>query len=333
MRILVTGGLGFIGSNFIRYVLARNEEIQVINIDSMSYGANPSNLVDLESFKRYRFVKGDAADRGTLEPFFNDLDAVVNFAAETHVDRSIVVPSPFLYSNVYGTFALLEMARKHDIRGFVQVSTDEVYGAANDASYTEEDRLNPSNPYAASKAAADMFVLSYWKTYGLRSIISRSTNNFGPYQFPEKLIPKVIIRAIRNLPVPLYGTGKNIRDWLYVIDHCEALDLILNKGREGEIYNVSAGNEFSNLEVASSILAFIGKSPKLIALVQDRPGHDFRYSLNSSKIRREMGWSPRHAFDQALAKTVEWYLKNESWWSPLATDDVLDPTPWTKTFN
>jgi len=332
MKLLVTGGLGFIGSNFIRYMLGRYKEVHVTNIDNLSYGANPANLRDFDSLNNYRFVNGNAADLEVLEPLFTNVDAMVHFAAETHVDRSIVKPRAFLESNVYGTFNLLEMARKHDVGRFVHVSTDEVYGTANDASYAEENRLNPSNPYAASKAAADMFVLAYRKTYGLNTIITRCTNNFGPYQFPEKLIPKVIIRAVRNLSVPLYGTGKNIRDWIYVTDHCEALDLILSRGRVGEIYNISAGNEFSNLDVARSILRIIGKSFTLITLVEDRPGHDFRYSLNSSKTRRELGWRSRNSFNEALAKTVKWYLKNESWWGPLATDNVLDPTPWTKTF-
>ncbi|HDJ89555.1 MAG TPA: dTDP-glucose 4,6-dehydratase, partial [Thermoprotei archaeon] len=254
---------------------------------------------------------------------------IVNFAAETHVDRSIVNPRIFLESNTIGTFNLLEAARKYnpDVR-FIQVSTDEVYSDISSGSYREVDRLKPSSPYAASKAAADMFCLAYHRTYGLDVIITRCTNNFGPYQFPEKLIPKTIIRAIKNLPIPIYGSGKNIRDWIYVLDHCEALDIILKKGRSGEIYNISAGNEIAVIDIVKSILKILDKPENLIMFVEDRPGHDFRYSLDSSKIRSELGWTPRYEFSEALEYTVKWYIYNENWWKPLVNERVLHPTPW-----
>jgi dTDP-glucose 4,6-dehydratase len=329
VRLLVTGGLGFIGSNFIRYVLSKYREVEVVNLDKMGIGSNPKNLEDLEGDERYRFVKGDLLDFDLVSRLVREVDAVVNFAAETHVDRSIANPRAFLESNTVGTFNLLEAARLNNPRlRIVHVSTDEVYSDILLGSYREEDRLKPSSPYAASKAAADMFCLAYHRTYGLDVVVTRCTNNFGPYQFPEKLIPKTIIRASLGMKVPIYGTGRNVRDWIYVLDHCEALDLVLEKGRSGEIYNISSGNELDNLTLVKKVLRIMGKDEGLIEFVEDRPGHDVRYSLDSSKIRRELGWRPRRSLEEALKETVEWYLKNEWWWRPLADERVLHPTPW-----
>lgn len=329
MRLLVTGGLGFIGSNFIRYMLDNYRDIKIINVDKLSYGSNPANLKDYEHDSRYEFVKGDIADVKLMEKLVKGVDAVVNMAAETHVDRSIADPWPFFRSNVEGVLSILEAIRHNakDVR-LVHVSTDEVYGDILKGSFTEGDRLKPSSPYAATKAAADMFCLAYHRTYGLDVVITRCTNNFGPYQFPEKLIPKTIIRAYLGMKIPIYGSGRNVRDWIYVLDHCEALRLVLEKGRAGEIYNISSYNEYENIEVVRRILKIMGKDESIIEFVEDRPGHDVRYSIDSTKIRTQLGWRPRHSFDEALEETVEWYLKNEWWWRPIATEEVLHPTPW-----
>lgn len=331
MKLLVTGGLGFIGSNFIRYTLEKYSDTEVVNLDAMKYGSNPENLRDLKDDDRYTFIKGDICDYELISKLIREknIDIIINFAAETHVDRSISNPYSFLQSNVIGVFTILEAIRKHnpEIR-LVHVSTDEVYGDIIKGSFKEEDRLKPSSPYSASKAAADMFVLSYVRTYGLDAMITRCTNNYGPYQFPEKLIPKTIIRASMNLKVPIYGTGKNVRDWIYVLDHCEAIDLVMREGEKGEIYNISSGEEKTNLEVVKTILDLIGKDKSLIEFVEDRPGHDLRYSLDSSKIREELGWKPKHSFKEGIRETVKWYLENEWWWKPLADEKVLHPTPW-----
>jgi dTDP-glucose 4,6-dehydratase len=329
MKLLVTGGLGFIGSNFCRHIIKKHSDYELINLDKVGIGANPANLRDIEGDKRYTFIKGDICNPQFVDKIVRDVDAVVNIAAETHVDRSIADPYFFLQNNTVGTFTILEAVRKHSKKvKLVHVSTDEVYGSALEGSFTENDPPTPSNPYSASKAAADMFVLSYQKTYGLNASITRCTNNFGPYQLPEKLIPKTIIRALRNLTVPIYGSGINIRDWLYVQDHCEAIDLVLREGKAGEIYNVSAGNEITNVEIAKKILAILHKPDSLITFVEDRPGHDIRYSLDSTKIRSMLGWQPSFSFQESLESTVQWYVENERWWTPLATDAILDPTPW-----
>jgi len=329
MNILVTGGLGFIGSNFCRHILTQNPNCKIINLDKMGIGANPENLKDIENHKRYKFIKGDIQNPKLVAQLVKDVDAVVNIAAETHVDRSIKTPIEFMQNNTQGTFNILEAMRRHNRHArLIQVSTDEVYGQAIEGSFSEENTLKPSNPYSASKAAADMFITAYHKTYRLNAIITRCTNNFGPYQHPEKLVPKTIIRAIRDNPVPLYGSGQNIRDWIYVTDHCEAIAMVLEKGKPGEIYNISSGNELPNRELVRKILQILGKPENLIAHVEDRPGHDVRYSLNSSKIRKELGWKPKFSFEKALKATVQWYRQNENWWKPLATEETLHPTPW-----
>jgi len=329
MKLLVTGGLGFIAGNLIRYMLSKQSDIKVTNIDNLSIGANPANLRDVGKDPRYSFVKGDITNLKLMSKLMKGVDVVVNSAAETHVDRSIANPRPFLESNTIGTFTVLEAVRRSNSTAkLVHVSTDEIYGDILESSFKESDRLKPSNPYAATKAAADMFVLAYHRTYGLEAAITRSTNNFGPYQHPEKLIPKTIIRACLNLPVPVYGQGKQVRDWIYVLDHCEALSQVIERGKPGEIYNISSGNEMSNLQVVQSVLQLLDKSEDLIEFVEDRPGHDLRYSLDSSKIRSKLGWSPKHSFKEALEETTGWYVKNESWWKTLASKKVLHPTPW-----
>lgn len=329
MYFLITGGLGFIGSNFIRYTLKRYEDAQITNLDKISYGANPANLKDIEQDERYSFIKGDICDEKIIGKLVKNVDVIVNFAAESHVDRSIANPRPFLKSNVEGVLTILEAIRNlnRDIR-FIQVGTDESYGDILEKSFTESDSLKPSSPYAASKASADLFCKAYYKTHNLDIVIARCTNNFGPYQFPEKLIPKTIVRAHLDLKIPIYGSGKNVRDWIYVIDHCDALIRILEKGKPGEIYNISGGNELENIEIVEAILDLMNKQKSLIEFVEDRPGHDVRYSLNSSKIKNELNWEPKYVFPSALDKTVKWYLKNNSWWKQLATDQIIHPTPW-----
>jgi len=329
MKLLVTGGLGFIGSNFCRLMLAKHPEIELINVDKIGMGANPANLHDIENDKRYTFIKGDICNPLLMNRLVHQVDAVVNIAAETHVDRSIVDPHVFLENNTVGTFIILEAIRRHNHKArLLQVSTDEVYGEASEGSFTENTPLKPSNPYSAAKAAADMFVLSYFKTFGLNVSITRCTNNFGPYQMPEKLIPKTVIRALRDLPIPIYGKGTNIRDWIYVQDHCEALRTVLEKGKAGEIYNVSAGNEIANIDIVKSIICKLQKPESLVTFVEDRPGHDTRYSLDSAKLRRELGWKSNFTFEKCLESTVKWYLDNEHWWTPFATEVILHPTPW-----
>jgi len=327
VRLLVTGGCGFIGSNFIRYMIEKYENVRIVNVDKLSYGSNIKNLRGVDG-SRHELIKGDICDRELMRKLLGSVDAIVNFAAETHVDRSIADPYPFLKSNVEGVVSILEALRsRRDVR-LVHISTDEVYGDVERGSFRESDRLRPSSPYAASKASADMFCLAYRRTYGLDVVIVRLTNTFGPYQFPEKLIPKTVIRAMLGLSIPVYGSGRNVRDWLYVLDACEAIDLALRRGEPGEIYNVSAGNELENIEVVRRILKVMGKDESLIEFVDDRPGHDVRYSLDSTKIRRELGWRPKYAFDEALEATVRWYVENEWWWRPIATEKVLHPTPW-----
>jgi len=317
MRLLVTGGAGFIGSNFIRYIIKKYPKYEVINLDKLTYAGNLDNLKDIENSSNYIFVKGDICDRGIVDGLSKDVDAIVNFAAQTHVDRSIIDASDFINTNIGGTHSLLEATKSHKISRLVHCSTDEVYGSIDEGSFRETSPLNPSSPYAASKAAADMLVCSYWITHHLPVIITRSSNNFGPYQYPEKIIPLFITNALEDKPVPLYGDGMNVRDWLYVIDNCEGIDLILHRGKEGEIYNIGGGNELSNIDLTRMVLKILRKPESLIQPVKDRPGHDRRYSLDYSKIERELGWTPRFDFDRALDETVKWYVDNQWWWKKL----------------
>jgi dTDP-glucose 4,6-dehydratase len=326
-KLLVTGGYGFIGSNFIRSVI--NKYDSLINVDKLTFGSNETNLIDLKNFPNYQSVKGDITDNGLLQVLIENVDAIINFAAESHVDRSISNPEGFVRTNILGVYSILEAIRKcrKEIR-LVHIGSDEEYGEILTGSFAEKDRFSPSSPYAASKAAASVLINAYHRTYGIDAVITRCTNNFGPYQFPEKLIPKTIIRAKLGLKVPIYGSGMNVRDWIYVSDHCEAIDAVLQHGDSGETYNVSSGYELTNLEVVSTIFELMQKPFDLIEYVEDRPGHDLRYSISSSKIREQLGWRPKYTFRAALEKTLEWYLSNEDWWRPLVDDRVLHPTPW-----
>jgi dTDP-glucose 4,6-dehydratase len=326
MRILVTGGMGFIGSNFVKHIISQHE---IVNLDRLSLGSNVENLRSLEANPSYHFVKGDICNEGIMTSLLTDIDAVVNFAAETHVDRSIKDPSTFIESNIVGTFRLLEAERRlgRKIR-HVQVSTDEVYGSCEGVPFTELNRLSPSNPYSATKASGDLLCGAYHKTYGMDVLITRCTNNFGPNQFPEKLIPKTIIRALHDLAIPIYGTGKAVRDWLYVGDHCNAIENVLNRGSSGEVYNISTGNEISVTSLVNQVLDILGKPESLISHVRDRPGHDMRYSLSSSKLRESLGWRPEYDFSESLRRTVEWYVENKMWWGPLTSPEILSTTPW-----
>ena len=317
--LLVTGGAGFIGSNFIHYILKKYPEYKVINLDKLTYAGNLENLRDVEDNPNYMFIRGDIADKKIVDKIFDSrkIDAVINFAAESHVDRSIEDPGIFIQTDIYGAYVLLEAMRKYNSGIFLQISTDEVYGSIEKGSFKEEDPLKPNSPYSASKAGAEMIVRSFYKTYGTPVIITRTTNNFGPYQFPEKLIPLFITNLIDNIKVPLYGDGMNVRDWIYVEDNCIALDIILHRGRIGEVYNIGAGNEKQNIWITKKIIEIMGKSEDMIEPVTDRPGHDRRYSVDCSKIKNEFNWNATYDFEEALEKTVHWYINNEDWWRPL----------------
>jgi dTDP-glucose 4,6-dehydratase len=329
MKFLVCGGYGFIGSAFIRNHLENNPNDEIINIDNMSLGSNKANL-DMLKNANYRHEKGDISNLKLVEKLSKDVDVIINFAAETHVDRSISNPKPFIETNILGTYSLLE-ASKNNEKLFVHISTDEIYGdlEREQKPFTELDNLKPSNPYSATKASADLLVQAYVRTYKNNCIITRCTNNFGPFQFPEKLIPKTIIRAHKNLKVPLYGDGNQVRSWIHVIDHIRAVDLLVHKGKPGEIYNITAWNEISNKEIVEKILNKMEKPLDLIEFVNDRPGHDKRYSIDSTKIQKEIGWSPTYDFEKALNETVTWYQNNQKWWEPLVNEQTLHPQPWT----
>jgi len=314
--LLVTGGCGFIGSNFIRRLIAADSTVHVVNLDALTYAGNPANLADLESHPNYRFFQGDITDAAAVRHAFSfDVRHVVHFAAESHVDRSISDATPFLRTNVVGTGVLLDAARARHVSRFVHVSTDEVYGSLDSGDCaTEEFPLRPTSPYAASKASSDLLALAYARTHGLDVVVTRCSNNFGPLQFPEKLIPLFITNALSDEPLPLYGDGGNVRDWIHVQDHCAALDAVLRRGRAGEVYNVGATNEWTNRGLTREILRRLGKSEDLVRRVADRPAHDRRYALDSTKLRRETGWAPQRSFAAALDETIAWYRTNEAWW-------------------
>jgi len=329
MQILVCGGAGFIGSAFIKNYLQNNTDSEITNLDILTIGSNLENLKVVENNTNYKFLQYDIRNESKIDEVVKDTDVVVNFAAESHVDRSIANPKPFLETNILGTYSILEAIRKHD-KQFIHVSTDEIYGDAQDqASFTEDSQINPSNPYAATKAAADHLVASYYRTYGINCITTRCTNNFGSYQFPEKLIPKTIIRSIKDLKVPLYGDGMQIRSWIFVNDHVKAIEDLISKGKPGQVYNITAYEEITNKTIVEKILDILGKSHEMIEYVGDRPGHDKRYSIDCSKIENHVGWSPKYEFDDALKQTVNWYLQNQSWWEPLIDENTLHPQPWT----
>ncbi|MGI0073224.1 MAG: dTDP-glucose 4,6-dehydratase [Nitrosotalea sp.] len=329
MKILVTGGLGFIGSNFILYLMKNHPRLKITNIDAEFLGSNRKNLQELKNNRNYEYIKGNITEGKLIEKLVSKNDAVINFAAESHVDRSIFDSKPFLESNIMGVYTLLDAIRKKKTRTrFVQISTDEVFGSRKTGYAKEKDVFRPSNPYSASKASAELIAESYVKTYDIDVVITRCTNNFGPRQFPEKLIPKTIIRSQKNMKVPIYGNGKNKRDWLFVEDHCSAITKALFKGKAGESYNISSSNELTNIQLIEKILDMLGKPKDLIYFVEDRPGHDLRYGLDSTKLRNEMGWKPKRKFDDDLQDTITWYLQNSSWWKELATSEMLHPTPW-----
>ena len=320
MKLLVTGGCGFIGSNFVRHVLASHADYRVVNLDKLTYAGNLANLRDVDGDPRYRFVKGDICDAPLVRELVREVDAVVNFAASTHVDRSLHEPDEFLKTDVFGVFTLLEALRARGSVRLLQVSTDEVYGSVPQGSSGESDPLRPTNPYSASKASADLLAGAYWTSHRVPVVITRASNNFGPYQYPEKVVPLFVTNAIDEVPLPLYGDGRNVREWLHVSDHCAALDLVLHQGKDGEIYNVGGGVEVENVALTRKILQLTARPESLIQRVADRPGHDRRYSLDSSKLRA-LGWQPRQAFDAGLASTVAWYRDNEAWWRPLKSGE------------
>ena len=329
MKVLVTGGAGFIGSNFIRFLLENNNEVVVVNIDKLTYAGNLENLKDVElNYKgRYYFVKGDICDKRVVKNIFeeHDFDYVLNFAAESHVDRSIDTPEVFLTTNILGTQVLLNASMDSEVKKFIQISTDEVYGSLGDTGkFTETTPLAPNSPYSASKAAADLLVRAYYKTYGFAGIITRCSNNYGPYQFPEKLIPLLISNAFEDRELPIYGDGKNIRDWIYVLDHCSALLKILTDGKPGEIYNIGGSQEMMNIDVVKTLLKLLKKPESLIKFVKDRPGHDRRYAIDSTKIQKELNWKPSLGFDEGIRLTIEWYLNNYEWIKKVKNKEYLE---------
>lgn len=338
-NILVTGGAGFIGSNFIRYMLSEHD-YNIINLDLLTYAGNLENLQGLERNKRYTFIKGDIRDRKEIEKIFKTykIDTVVNFAAESHVDRSIEEPELFITTNILGTQILLDIAKQYwkvipnnkyskefrDGTRFLQVSTDEVYGTLGERGlFTERTPLAPNSPYSASKASADMMVRAYYETYGMPVSITRCSNNYGPYQFPEKLIPLMINNCLNNYPLPIYGDGMQVRDWLHVEDHCRAIDVVLHKGKIGEVYNIGGNNEKANIEIVKLIIKSLGKEESLIQYVADRPGHDRRYAIDNSKITKELGWAPKYTFDEGIKETIEWYLQNKEWLKKIVHRDSI----------
>ncbi|MGE7614044.1 dTDP-glucose 4,6-dehydratase [Paenibacillus sp. NPDC101420] len=323
MKLLVTGGAGFIGSNFVLYMLQQHPDYQIVNVDALTYAGNLENLKSIENHPNYTFVKADITDVQAMDALFSQgVDVVVNFAAESHVDRSILEPEVFVKTNVLGTQVLLDAAKKYSVTKFVQVSTDEVYGSLGATGlFTEETPLTPNSPYSASKAGGDLLVRAYHETFGLPVNITRCSNNYGPYQFPEKLIPLMISRALTDQALPVYGDGMNIRDWLYVEDHCSAIDLVIHKGVNGEVYNIGGNNERTNVHIVNTVLQELGKPDSLITYVQDRPGHDRRYGIDPTKIMNELGWKPKHTFETGIKETIQWYLNNREWWTRIQSGE------------
>ncbi|KAA1186829.1 dTDP-glucose 4,6-dehydratase [Paenibacillus sp. B2(2019)] len=323
MKLLVTGGAGFIGSNFVLYMLQQHPDYEIVNVDALTYAGNLENLKSIENHPNYTFVKADITDVTAMDELISQsVDVVVNFAAESHVDRSILEPEVFVKTNVLGTQVLLDAAKKYSIAKFVQVSTDEVYGSLGATGlFTEETPLAPNSPYSASKAGGDLLVRAYHETFGLPVNITRCSNNYGPYQFPEKLIPLMISRALADQALPVYGDGMNIRDWLYVEDHCSAIDLVIHKGVNGEVYNIGGNNERTNVHIVNTVLQELGKPDSLITYVQDRPGHDRRYGIDPTKIMNELGWTPKHTFETGIKETIQWYLNNREWWTRIQSGE------------
>jgi len=329
--LLVTGGAGFIGSNFVRYWLENYPDDKVTVLDALTYAGNLESLIAVEKNENYQFVKGDIRDFPLVTQLANDADIIVHFAAESHVDRSILGPQDFIDTNIKGTFILLEAVRKcwekdFDKKRFIHISTDEVYGSLdfNDPPFTEESQYKPNSPYSASKASSDHLVRAYNRTYSVPAIITHCSNNYGPYQFPEKLIPLMILKALKNEKLPVYGDGKNVRDWIHVIDHCRAIDVVIKKGKIGDVYNIGGDNEKPNIEIVNMIVEKLGRSKDLIQFVKDRPGHDRRYAIDISKIKRQLGWSPEYDFDKGLDDTIKWYIENEAWVKSCITGDYLN---------
>ena len=320
MKILVTGGCGFIGSNYIRQRLEKNSEDVIVNLDKLTYAGRKESLQDLEGNSNYEFVQGDICNPKDVEKAMQGCEAVINFAAESHVDRSIENSDEFAKTNFFGVKVLCDQAKKQNIKKFVQISTDEVYGQIENGSFKETDMLKPRNPYSAAKAAGELLAMSYFETYELPGIITRSSNNYGPFQFPEKVVPLFITNLLNGKKVPLYGEGKNVRDWLFVLDNCTGIDAVLEKGKAGQIYNIGGNQELQNIELTKKILAELGKGDEMIEKVKDRLGHDLRYSLDCSKIKNELGWEPKTKFEEGLYKTVQWYKENEKWWKPLVKE-------------
>jgi dTDP-glucose 4,6-dehydratase len=320
VKLLVTGGAGFIGSNFIRYVLGAHPDDRVVNLDKLTYAGNPANVADLDGDPRYAFVHGDICDGAVVREAMQGVDAVVNFAAESHVDRSILDPDAFLRTGVFGVFTLLEAMRELRIPRMLHVSTDEVYGSIAEGSAREDAPLRPSSPYSSAKAAGDLLALSYWETHRTPVVITRSSNNFGPYQYPEKMIPLFVTNALDDEALPLYGDGLNVRDWLYVLDNCAGIDVVLRRGQDGEVYNIGGGHEVENVTITNEILRLTGKPASLIKRVADRAGHDRRYSIDCAKVQK-LGWTPGRSFGEALADTVAWYRGHEGWWRPLKSGE------------
>jgi dTDP-glucose 4,6-dehydratase len=327
MNVLVTGGAGFIGSNFVRYFLKKYPAYRVINLDKLTYAGNLENLADVQSHQQYIFEKADICDKTRVREIVtkHEIEAIIHFAAESHVDRSILGAAEFVQANIVGTNVLLEVAKEQNLQKYLQVSTDEVYGSlGSTGKFTEETPLHPNSPYSASKTSADLLALAYQHTYGLPVVVTRCSNNYGPYQFPEKLIPLMIANAMNDKPLPVYGDGMNVRDWLHVADHCSAIDEVFHRGRTGEVYNIGGNNEKPNIEIVKLILQHLGKSESLITYVKDRLGHDRRYAIDSSKIQRELGWSPTYTFERGMKETIDWYVQNQPWWKRIISGEYKE---------